>query len=158
MKKIYSIIALSGLLALSSCNLDMSPVDYNSAGNFWTSEAKVQTFYNGLLSYLRADYTSPCILGEFRGGTIKYGSSIEGVGLNYGGLAHNDPIDADNPQISNWNGYYSRILQVNDMIDREPAGPGLWPPRLLLLHAVPHLRRRSAGDHGESRLRQGGRE
>ena len=117
MKKIYSIIALSGLLALSSCNLDMSPVDYNSAGNFWTSEAKVQTFYNGLLSYLRADYTSPCILGEFRGGTIKYGSSIEGVGLNYGGLAHNDPIDADNPQISNWNGYYSRILQVNDMID-----------------------------------------
>ena len=117
MKKIYSIIALSGLLALSSCNLDMAPVDYNSAGNFWTSEAKVQTFYYGLLSYLRADYTSPCVLGEFRGGTIKYGSSIEGVGLNYGGLAHNDPIDAEHPQISNWNGYYSRILQVNDMID-----------------------------------------
>jgi hypothetical protein len=117
MKKIYSIIALSGLLALSACNLDMSPVDYNSAGNFWTSEAKVQTFYNGMLSYLRSDYTSPCVLGEFRGGTIKYGSSIEGVGLNYGGLAHNDPIDAENPQISNWNGYYARILQINDMID-----------------------------------------
>ncbi len=117
MKKIYSIIALSGLLALSACSLDMAPVDYNSADNFWTSEAKVQTFYNGLLSNLRSDYTSPCILGEFRGGTIKYGSSIEGVGLNYGGLAHNDPIDAEHTQISNWNGYYARLLQVNDLID-----------------------------------------
>ena len=122
MKKKYTILALSGILALGSCNLDMTPADYNSAGNFWTSEAKVQTFYNGLLSYLRADYTSLCVLGEFRGGTIKYGSSIEGVGLNYGGLALNDPINEQNPQISNWNGYYSRILQVNDMIDHLEKG------------------------------------
>ena len=122
MKKIYSILLFAGMLALSSCSLDMAPVDYNAAGNFWTSEAKVQTFYNGLLTQLRSDYTSPFILGEFRGNTLKTGSSIENVGQLYDALTMNNPIDKDNPQTSNWNGYYSRILQVNDLIDHLEKG------------------------------------
>ncbi|MBR1406119.1 MAG: RagB/SusD family nutrient uptake outer membrane protein [Bacteroidales bacterium] len=123
MKKIYSILLLSGILGLSACNLlDMSPVDYNSAGNFWTSEAKVQTFYNGLLTNLRSDYTSPLILGEFRGGTLITGSSIESVGQLYDGLTMNNPIDKNNPQITNWNSYYGKILQVNDLLDHLETG------------------------------------
>ncbi|MBP3203038.1 MAG: RagB/SusD family nutrient uptake outer membrane protein [Bacteroidales bacterium] len=122
MKKIYSILLFAGMLALSSCSLDMAPVDYNAAGNFWTSEAKVQTFYNGLLTQLRSDYTSPLVLGEFRGNTLKTGSSIENVGQLYDALTMNNPIDKDNPQTSNWNSYYSRILQVNDLIDHLEKG------------------------------------
>ena len=49
------------------------------------------------------------------------GSSIENVSLNYARLVLNQ-LDKDNPGITNWNGYYARILQVNHYIEQLETG------------------------------------
>ena len=113
MKKILFVLAFSCLFAMTGCNvLDLSPIDYSAAGNYWKSEAQIEMYFNGMMSQFRGDYTSPFVLGETRGGTLKAGSSIEGVSLSYSNMVTN-MLDKDNTGISNWNGYYSRILQVN---------------------------------------------
>lgn len=118
MKKIFSILAVSCLFALGGCNLlELSPVDYSAAGNYWKSEAQINMYFTGMMSQFRGDYTSPFVLGETRGGTLKNGSSIEGVSLNYTNMVTNR-LDKDNTGITNWNGYYSRILQVNHYIEQ----------------------------------------
>ncbi len=118
MKKILSILTVSGALVLSGCNaLDLAPIDYAAAGNYWTSEAQIELFFNGMMSQFRLDYSSPFVLGETRGGTLKNGSSIEGVSLSYSVMVTNR-LDKDNTGVSNWNGYYSRILQVNHYIEQ----------------------------------------
>lgn len=118
MKKIFSILTVSGALILSGCNaLDLAPIDYAAAGNYWKTEAQIEMFYNGMMSQFRGDYTSPFVLGETRGGTLKNGSSIEGVSLSYPIMVTNR-LDKDNTGVSNWNGYYSRILQVNHYIEQ----------------------------------------
>lgn len=118
MKKIFSILALSGAVMLAGCNsLDLAPIDYAAAGNYWTSEAQINMYFQGLMSSLRGDYTSPFVLGETRGGTLKDGSSIEGVSLSYSVMVTNT-LDKDNTGVSNWNGYYGRILQVNHYIEQ----------------------------------------
>lgn len=86
-------------------------------GNYWKTEAQIEMFYNGMMSQFRGDYTSPFVLGETRGGTLKNGSSIEGVSLSYPIMVTNR-LDKDNTGVSNWNGYYSRILQVNHYIEQ----------------------------------------
>ncbi len=118
MKKIFNILALCGSIMLAGCNaLDLAPIDYAAAGNYWTSEAQIEMYFNGMMSNLRGDYTSPFVLGETRGGTLKEGSSIEGVSLSYSVMVTNR-LDKDNTGVSNWNGYYSRILQVNHYIEQ----------------------------------------
>ena len=118
MKKILSIIALSGAVLLTGCNaLDLAPIDYAAAGNYWKSEAQIERYFNGLMTNFRADYASPFKLGETRGGTLMDGSSIEGVSLNYPVMVTNT-LDKDKTGITNWNGYYSRILQLNHYIEQ----------------------------------------
>ena len=118
MKKIFSIIALSAAVLMTGCNaLDLAPIDYAAAGNYWKSEAQIEMYFNGMMSNFRADYTSPFRLGETRGGTLMDGSSIEGVSLSYPVMVTNT-LNKDNPGITNWNGYYSRILQVNHYIEQ----------------------------------------
>ena len=118
MKKIFSILAVSGAMMLAGCNtLDLAPIDYAAAGNYWTSEAQIGMYFQGMMSQLRGDYTSPFVLGETRGGTLKEGSSIEGVSLSYSVMVTN-LLTKDNTGISNWNGYYARILQVNHYIEQ----------------------------------------
>ncbi|MBQ4388966.1 MAG: RagB/SusD family nutrient uptake outer membrane protein [Bacteroidales bacterium] len=120
MKKFYHILlSATVLLVFAGCNkvLDLGPIDYPATGNFWKEEAQVQTYLNGLMTHFRGDYGSLYVLGEVRGGTLKEGSSIENVSLNYARLILNQ-LDKDNTGITNWNGYYSRILQVNHYIDQ----------------------------------------
>ena len=124
MKKLYHIIlSAAAALALTGCAdiLDLGPIDYPATGNFWKEEAQVQTFLNGLMTHFRGDYNSLYLLGEVRGGTVMEGSSIENVSLNYARLVLNQ-LDKDNPGITNWNGYYARILQVNHYIEQLETG------------------------------------
>ena len=119
MKKIKNIIlCAAALMAFAACDkvLDLGPIDYPATGSFWKEEAQVQTFLNGLMTHLRGDYNALYLLGEVRGGTLKEGSSIENVSLNYARLILNQ-LDKDNTGVTNWNGYYARILQVNHYID-----------------------------------------
>ena len=125
MKKIFkAFIAISSVvLVASGCNklLDLAPIDYAAAGNYWKSAGEVENFMNGLHKNLRDDYTSQFILGETRGGTLKEGTSSVGTSLNYSALVLNN-ISALNPQISNWNGYYGKIFQVNHFISQVEGG------------------------------------
>ena len=118
MKKIISAISLAGLLVLGSCNvLDLAPIDYNAAGSYWQNAAQVETYLNGLMGQIRSDYRSPFVLGELRGSAMKEGASLEGVSLNYADLVMNR-LSKDVTGVSDWNGYYSKLLQVNHYIDQ----------------------------------------
>ena len=65
MKKITSILLfLSALLYVSCDALDLSPEDYYGSGNFWTKEAQVEGYMNGLHNNLRSSYTMFYVLGE----------------------------------------------------------------------------------------------
>lgn len=111
-------IVLCLMLALSSCDsLDLTPIDYSAAGNYWKNESHVTTYINGIHSQLRADYNSLFLLGEARGGTLRDGTSSLNVSLNYATIITN-MLTKDNTGVSNWNGYYARILQVNHLIDQ----------------------------------------
>ena len=118
MKKIITAISLAGLLVLGGCNsLDLAPIDYNAAGSYWQNAAQVETYLNGLMGQIRSDYRSPFVLGELRGSALKEGSSLEGVSLNYADLVMNR-LTKDVTGVSDWNGYYSKLLQVNHYIDQ----------------------------------------
>ena len=118
MKKIISAISLAGLLVLGSCNvLDLAPIDYNAAGSYWQNAAQVETYLTGLMGQIRSDYRSPFVLGELRGSAMKEGASLEGVSLNYADLVMNR-LSKDVTGVSDWNGYYSKLLQVNHYIDQ----------------------------------------
>ena len=106
------------MLVLGSCNsLDLAPIDYNAAGSYWKNEAQIETYLNGLMGQIRADYRSPFILGEVRGSALKEGTSLENVSLNYADLVMNR-LSKDVTGVSNWNGYYARIVQVNHYIEQ----------------------------------------
>ena len=118
MKKIiYSIVA-SLLLGLGSCDsLDLSPIDYAATGNYWKNASEVETYMNGLHSQLRNDYFSPIILGELRGGAMMSGTSSINTSLNYSSVIDN-ALRISSTGVNNWNGYYSKILQLNHFIDK----------------------------------------
>ncbi|MCF2580937.1 RagB/SusD family nutrient uptake outer membrane protein [Bacteroides caecigallinarum] len=117
MKKIlYSTIGALMFSLIGCDTLDLAPEDYSGAGNYWKNEGQVATFMNGLHVHLRGDYTSQMVLGELRGGTMRNGTSSVGTSLDYASLIIND-LRTTNTGVSNWNGYYSRILQVNHFIE-----------------------------------------
>ena len=106
------------LSVLCGCSLlDLEPVDYNAAGNYWKTEEQVATYLNGLMVQMRYDYLSPFQLGEERGGTMKNGTSIEGVSLADAEIVTNT-LTEDSPGVSNWNGYYARLVDVNHYIEQ----------------------------------------
>ncbi|MBR4043895.1 MAG: RagB/SusD family nutrient uptake outer membrane protein [Bacteroidaceae bacterium] len=117
MKKLLYSIAGAFLLTMGSCDsLDLAPIDYTGAGNFWQNEGQVNTFMNGLHGHLRGDYSSPFLLGEVRGGTLIDGTSSLGTSVDYS-IQITNALTIHSTGVSNWNGYYSKILQVNHFID-----------------------------------------
>lgn len=119
MKKIIYIISLFIASALyTSCDaLDLEPEDYFGSGNFWNNTAQVDGYMTGMHSQLRGFYDMFYVLGEVRGGTQRVGTSSQNTSLNYANLRSNI-IDEDRPGISNWNGLYSPIMQVNHFIQK----------------------------------------
>lgn len=124
MKKIlYAALLLLTPMAFQSCdNLDLAPEDYYGAGNFWKNEAQVNLFSIGLHNDLRTALVSQNMeYGELRGATTTLGMTIEGTQTRYGSYVQN-LISEDNPLKSNWGGFYSRLLQVNHMIENLENG------------------------------------
>ena len=123
MKKITSILLfLSALLYVSCDALDLSPEDYYGSGNFWTKEAQVEGYMNGLHNNLRSSYTMFYVLGEARGGTSRYGTSSLGTSMSYSDPIKNNMLTKDNTGISNWYDLYGRIMQVNHFISEVSNG------------------------------------
>lgn len=122
MKKIYyGIMMLLTIFAIQSCDsLDLAPEDYNASGNYWQNENQVSMFSRGLHNDLRAALNSDWSnmyfrLGEVRGATIRTGSNIMNTSTQYSSLINNI-LDEDNTGVSDWGGFYSKILQVNILI------------------------------------------
>lgn len=117
MKKYIYSLAGALLFGMASCDsLNLSPEDYAAAGNYWQNAEQVGTYMNGLHSYLRNDYSSPLVLGELRGGTMREGTSSINTSLDKSSIIRND-LRTTSTGVSNWNGYYSTILQVNHFIE-----------------------------------------
>ena len=76
---------------------------------------------NGLHKHLRDDYTSPVVLGEFRGGTLRDGTSSLGTSLSSATIVTN-ALTTTSTGVSNWNNYYNKILQVNHFIQEVENG------------------------------------
>ena len=121
MKKIICSLFLA-TACLTGCNeLDLTPIDYSATGNYWQNEQQVATFMNGLHKHLRDDYTSPVVLGEFRGGTLRDGTSSLGTSLSSATIVTN-ALTTTSTGVSNWNNYYNKILQVNHFIQEVENG------------------------------------
>ena len=121
MKKIVFICFFS-LLLINSCDLDLSPLDFYGSGNFWNTQSQVDGYMLGLHNQLRGDYQSRYLLGEARGGTVGLGNSVLGsTNINSSPIKDNG-LTKDATGISNWNGYYARIMQVNIFISEVEKG------------------------------------
>ncbi|WP_273157825.1 RagB/SusD family nutrient uptake outer membrane protein [Bacteroides fluxus] len=120
MKKIlYTLCLMAAPLFFQACdNLDLSPIDYSGSENFWQNEAQVNSFMLGLHNHLRSQFVADAFkLGETRGETLKKGTNSCGSSSSYSNLIANE-ISESNPQTSNWNGFYGKLLQVNHMIEQ----------------------------------------
>lgn len=105
-----------------SCDaLDLAPEDYYGAGNFWKEASQPKAFMLGLHAQLRSYYDMFYTLGELRGGTQRVGTSSLNTSLNYADIRSQN-ISEDIPGISNWNGLYSPIMQVNHFIQEVENG------------------------------------
>lgn len=125
MKNIKSIIISGVLLATSglmttSCSdlLDLSPIDYYGSGSYWTTEAQVTGYMDGIHKHIR-DVAGQHIFtfGEMRGGIYKSGNASDGNALNGGSIILQN-FDKDNTGVTNFGGHYGRLANLNLFIDR----------------------------------------
>ena len=124
MKKIYFIyLNLFLFLLFNSCDwLDLTPIDYFGSGSFWKSQSQVEGYMLGIHDQLRNDYQSLYILGEARGGTSALGSNVLAATNENTSPIKDNTFTKDAVGITNWNGYYSRIMQVNLFISEVENG------------------------------------
>ncbi len=120
LKYIYKVASvLLVVTTLMACNaLDLSPIDYYGSGNFWTTSTQVSGFMDGLHSQLRGSYSMFYVLGEARGGTLRSGTSSLNTSIDMSDPIKNNQFTKDKTGISNWNGIYNRVLQLNHFIDQ----------------------------------------
>lgn len=126
MKKniIYKISGLLLLGTLFSCSkkLDLAPVSSISDANFWKTPEQVDAFVAGIHIRLRSQTNALELLGELRADNFGTdpGSSSVFTGEATQGIERlwNNNLDADNPGVSNYGGFYSNINQLNLLISK----------------------------------------
>lgn len=125
MKNIKTILLSGMLLAASgvmttSCSdlLDLSPVDYYGSGSYWTTEAQVTGYMDGIHKHIR-DAADQHIFtfGEQRGGIYKSGTATDGNALYGGGIVLQN-FDKNNTGVTNFGGHYGRLANINLFIER----------------------------------------
>lgn len=124
MKKLIYIFCLAVVsLFFHSCdNLDLAPIDFSGSGNYWKNESQVQNFMIGLHNDLRAQLVqNNLVMGELRGETMSTRTNTCGSSSLYPNHIVN-AISEDNTLATNWGGFYSKIFQVNHMIDNLENG------------------------------------
>lgn len=120
MKKLfYTLCLMATPLFFQACdNLDLAPIDYAGADNYWKSEAHVSQFTVGLHNQLRSIMVKEAFnLGETRGETLKKSTNSCGSSSQFSNQIANE-ISESNPLTSEWDGFYIKIVQVNHMIDK----------------------------------------
>lgn len=118
--KSFIFIALAALgLSLASCSLDLSPIDYYGANNFWTTEAQATGNLIAIMQQLRSkNFNHVIIYGELRGGAYStLDASSDGCSMNYQYVRENN-ISATNYCISNFGGYWTILSNLNLFISK----------------------------------------
>ena len=79
------LVVSGGIMTSCSDLLDLSPIDFYGSGSYWTTEAQVTGYMDGLHKHLR-DVAEQHIFtfGELRGGIYRSGNASDGNALNYG--------------------------------------------------------------------------
>lgn len=124
MKKIlYTLCLAAAPLFFQACDvLDLSPIDYNAAGNYWQNETQVNGFMTGLHNDLRAQLNEQYLhYGELRSESQKTNANLCGPNSRFGNYINNS-ISESLTLKTNWGGFYGRILQVNLMIEQMETG------------------------------------
>ncbi|MFV0591440.1 MAG: RagB/SusD family nutrient uptake outer membrane protein [Draconibacterium sp.] len=125
MKKIlYSLLIFVATFAFTGCNnvLDLEPIDYYGSGNYWNTEAQVESFMIGIHEDMRTKYQMFFVLGEARGGTFRVGTSAMSTSMDWESPIKTNNFTASSTGISNWYGFYRMLLQVNHFIQSVEGG------------------------------------
>ena len=117
--KLYSLVTtaiVAASMGLTSCSdwLDLSPVDYYGAGNFWKTEAQAIGNLSAQMSQLRGfNFQINIVYGEIRGGAYtKQAGGSDGASLNYQYLRDQN-LSQTNYGVANFGGYWGLISSVN---------------------------------------------
>lgn len=125
--KIYSLISAAMIatgMGITSCSdwLDLSPIDYYGAGNFWETESQAIGNLSAQMSQLRGySFQINITYGELRGGayTREAGGS-DGSSLS-DQILRDQNLSQTNYAVSNFGGYWGLISNVNLFIKNVEA-------------------------------------
>lgn len=125
--KIYTLLSASVVAAsmsLTSCDLDLAPIDFYGSTSFWQTEAQAVGDRHAMMAHLRNDFAFKTIVtyGELRGGAY----SSEGLGSDGSTLSsltlRTQNLSSTNYGEANFGNYWGLIANANLFIDRvEPA-------------------------------------
>lgn len=112
------LVISGGIMTSCSDLLDLSPIDFYGSGSYWTTEAQVTGYMDGLHKHLR-DVAEQHIFtfGELRGGIYKSGNASDGNALYYGSIILQN-FDKNNTGVTGFGGHYGRLANINLFIDR----------------------------------------
>ena len=107
---------ISAGMGLSSCSdwLDLSPIDYYGAGNFWQTEDQAMGNLTAIMNAFRSSSFQTLILyGEMRGGAYTtFDGGSDGSSL-YQGTLRTQNLSQTNYGIGNFGGYWQQIGALN---------------------------------------------
>jgi hypothetical protein len=117
--KIFSMISVALVAAgmgMSSCadKLDLAPIDYFGAGNFWKTEAQaIGNIHNQMASLRGKNFDNAITYGELRGGAYTLeNTGSDGAMLNAVAIVSQN-LSQTNPGMSNFGGYWGLIEKAN---------------------------------------------
>ena len=117
--KIFSMISVALVAAgmgMSSCadKLDLAPIDYFGAGNFWKTEAQaIGNIHNQMASLRGKNFDNAITYGELRGGAYTLeNTGSDGAMLNAVSVVAQN-LSQTNPGMSNFGGYWGLIEKAN---------------------------------------------
>ena len=117
MKKIFSYIAATVVsLSLAGC-MDLEPTSSITDSNYWKNADQVQTFNQGLYSWVRSYANRYIIWGELRS-NIYTGTAFSGEAPQGYERLWNNTLEKSSAVIGNYGGLYTGINQINLMIDK----------------------------------------
>lgn len=101
---------------MSSCadKLDLAPIDYFGAGNFWKTEAQaIGNIHNQMASLRGKNFDNAITYGELRGGAYTLeNTGSDGAMLNAVSVVAQN-LSQTNPGMSNFGGYWGLIEKAN---------------------------------------------
>ena len=117
MKKLFFYIAATMVsLSLTGC-MDLEPTSSITDSNYWKNADQVQSFNQGIYSFVRGYADKYIVWGEMRS-NIYSGTAFSGEASQGYERLWNNTLEKSSPVVSNYGGLYTGINQINLMIDK----------------------------------------